>query len=166
MESITKEYNFKQVLSEVLKEKNYKETEVEVVEATPVSQEEYAFVIYHRVYKIRFSIKGKYSIKTKKVTLDQVEEVFSEKLTEMKEPEQTKTKVIVKESLSKSVEAKEVFDYLYKIQPTFRQNLVETIQVEEGTTIKKLFVLTKKDGKDYRLVVLKDQKTQTLQLVD
>lgn len=44
--------------------------------------------------------------------------------------------------------------------------MVETIQVEEGKTIKKLFVLTKKDGKNYRLVVLKDQKTQTLQLVD
>jgi hypothetical protein len=84
----------------------------------------------------------------------------------MKEPEQPKIKLIPKEALSKSVEAKEVFDYLYKIQPTFRQNLVETLQVEQGDTVKKVFIITKKDGKDYRLVVLKDQKTQTLQLVD
>ena len=48
----------------------------------------------------------------------------------MKEPEQPKIKVITKESLTKNVEAREVFDYLYKVQPTFRQNLVQNIKVE------------------------------------
>lgn len=96
VESVTKEYNFKQVLSAVLAEKKYKENEIEVVEATPISQEEYIFIIYHRVYRIRFRIRGRYSVKMNKVSLDQVEEVFSEKLTEMKEPEQPKTKVIAK----------------------------------------------------------------------
>ena len=76
----------------------------------------------------------------------------------MKEPEQPKIKVITKESLTKNVEAKEVFDYLYKVQPTFRQNLVQSIKVEESKDIKKLFVVTKKDNKDYRMVIMKDKK--------
>ena len=76
----------------------------------------------------------------------------------MKEPEQPKIKVITKESLTKNVEAKEVFDYLYKVQPTFRQNLVQNIKVEESKDIKKLFVVTKKDNKDYRMVIMKDKK--------
>ena len=83
----------------------------------------------------------------------------------MKEPEQPKIKVITKESLTKNVEAKEVFDYLYKVQPTFRQNLVQNIKVEESKDIKKLFVVTKKDNKDYRMVIMKDKKND-FQLVD
>lgn len=95
-----------------------------------------------------------------------MEEVFSTKLQDIKEPEPQETKVITKEQLSNSVEAKEIFDYLYKIQPTFRQNLVENVKIEEGDSVKKMFVLSKKDGKEYRMVILKDNQSQDLQLID
>lgn len=95
-----------------------------------------------------------------------MEEVFSTKLQDIKEPEPQETKVITKEQLSNSVEAKEIFDYLYKIQPTFRQNLVENVKIEEGDSVKKMFVLSKRDGKEYRMVILKDNQSQDLQLID
>ena len=33
-------------------------------------------------------------------------------------------KIITKDMLTKSVESKEIFDFIYKLRPTFRQNLV------------------------------------------
>lgn len=95
-----------------------------------------------------------------------MEEVFSTKLQDIKEPEPQETKVITKEQLSNSVEAKEIFDYLYKIQPTFRQNLVENVKIEEGDSVKKMFVISKRDGKEYRMVILKNNQSQDLQLID
>lgn len=163
---MSKEFNFRQVFTEVLAEKKYKESDVEIVDITPVSQEEYIFIIYHRIYRIRFRIKGFYSVKNSKTTVENVEEVFSTKLQDIKEPEPQETKVITKEQLSNSVEAKEIFDYLYKIQPTFRQNLVENVKVEEGDSVKKMFVISKRDGKEYRMVILKDNQSQDLQLID
>lgn len=163
---MSKEYNFRQVFTEVLAEKKYRESDVEIVEITPVSQEQYIFIIYHRIYRIRFRIKGFYSVKDSKTTVENVEEVFSTKLQDIKEPEPQETKVITKEQLSNSVEAKEIFDYLYKIQPTFRQNLVENVKVEEGDSVKKMFVISKRDGKEYRMVILKDNQSQDLQLID
>ena len=68
--------------------------------------------------------------------------------------------------MTKNVEAKEVFDYLYNIKPTFRQNLVESVKVEQGENVKKMFIITKKDGKDYRMVVMKEKNSQELQLID
>lgn len=59
-----------------------------------------------------------------------------------------------------------MFDYLYKIQPSFRQNLVQNIKIEEGENIKKIFIITQKEGKEYRLVVMKDNQSQQLQLID
>ncbi len=163
---MSKEFNFRQVFTEVLAEKKYKESDVEIVDITPVSQEEYIFIIYHRIYRIRFRIKGFYSVKNSKTTVENVEEVFSTKLQDIKEPEPQETKVITKEQLSNSVEAKEIFDYLYKIQPTFRQNLVENVKVEEGDSVKKMFVISKRDGIEYRMVILKDNQSQDLQLID
>lgn len=163
---MSKEFNFRQVFTEVLAEKKYKESDVEIVDITPVSQEEYIFIIYHKIYRIRFRIKGFYSVKNSKTTVENVEEVFSTKLQDIKEPEPQETKVITKEQLSNSVEAKEIFDYLYKIQPTFRQNLVENVKVEEGDSVKKMFVISKRDGKEYRMVILKDNQSQDLQLID
>ena len=136
------------------------------MEIKPVSQEEYIFIIYHRRLKFRFRIIGRYSVETKQVFINSVEEVFSEKLKEIKEPEQPKVRIIKRDSLTKNVEAKEVFDYLYKIQPTFRQTLVDKIQVEESKDIKKLFIITKKDGKDYRMVVMKEKDENKLNLID
>lgn len=60
---MSKEFNFRQVFTEVLAEKKYKESDVEIVDITPVSQEEYIFIIYHKIYRIRFRIKGFYSVK-------------------------------------------------------------------------------------------------------
>lgn len=166
VEEIKKEYNFKQVFNNILADKKYKQNDVEIISITPVSQEEYIFIIYHIIYKIRFRFRGFYSVKNKKVTIEEAEEVFSTKLQEIKEPEAPQTRVIAKQSLSKSVEAKEVFDYLYKIQPSFRQNLVQNIKVEETDSIKKLFIISKKEGKDYRMVILKDKDSQELELID
>jgi len=44
--------------------------------------------------------------------------------------------------------------------------LVESIKVEESDNIKKMFIITKKEGKDYRLIVLKDNESGELQLID
>lgn len=129
IESVKKEYNFIQVLQALLKEKNFKEQEVEIVSVTRVSQTEYIFIIYHRRYKYRYRVRGSYDTKTREAKISKIEEVFSEKLQKISEPEQPTIRVIPKESLTKNVEAKEVFDYLYKIQPTFRQNLVESVKI-------------------------------------
>lgn len=44
--------------------------------------------------------------------------------------------------------------------------MVENIKVEETDGIKKLFIISKKEGKDYRMVVLKDKDSQELELID
>ena len=132
VESVQNEYNFKQVFKQVLTDTKYNAKEVKILEITKISEEKYSFIIYHIILRFRFRIIGWYSVERKEVIIESVEEVFSEKLQEMKEPEQPKIKVITKESLTKNVEAKEVFDYLYKVQPTFRQNLVQNIKVEES----------------------------------
>lgn len=87
VEEIKKEYNFKQVFNNILADKKYKQNDVEIISITPVSQEEYIFIIYHIIYKIRFRFRGFYSVKNKKVTIEEAEEVFSTKLQEIKEPE-------------------------------------------------------------------------------
>lgn len=67
IEQVKKEYNFREVLKFVLSEKQYNEADVEIVEITPVSQEEYIFIIYHRRYRYRFRIRGRYDTTTKSV---------------------------------------------------------------------------------------------------
>ena len=166
VESIKKEYNFQQVFAQVLAENKYSANEVEVLEITPVSQEKYIFIIYHITLRCRFRIVGWYSSQEKKVVIQEVEKVFSEELKDIKVPEEPEVRIITKESITKNVEAKEVFDYLYKVQPTFRQVNVENIKIEESQGIKKAFVVTKKEGKDYRYVVLKEKQTQEVQLID
>lgn len=59
-----------------------------------------------------------------------------------------------------------MFEYLYGVHPSFRQNLVEGIKVENGQDVSKILVISKKDNRDYRTVVLKDIKSQQLQVVD
>lgn len=85
-----------------------------------------------------------------------MDEIVSNKLKEIIEPEAPVVRIITKEAMVKNVEAKEVFDYLYKVRPSFRQNMVENIKVEEGENIKKMFIISKKEGKEHRMVVLKD----------
>ena len=129
VENIKKEYNFKQVFSQVLSDTKYSANEVEILEITPVSQEEYIFIIYHRRLRYRFRIRGWYSAQENKVVIKFIEKVFSKELQDIKVPESPQVRVITKESITKNVEAKEAFDYLYKVQPTFRQTNVENIKI-------------------------------------
>ena len=87
VESIKKEYNFRQILIYILNQRQWKEADIEVLEITPVSQFSYIFIIYHRIYRFRFRINANYNIQTKKVTVEKTEEVFSTKLQDIKEPE-------------------------------------------------------------------------------
>ena len=137
-----------------------------IIDATALSQEEYVFILYHFLLRIRWRIRGHYSTSKQTVTISNMEEVVSSQLQEIKMPEKPAVRVITKESLTKNVETKEVFDYLYQLKPTFRQTTVENVKVEESDSIKKMFIMTKKEQKDYRLVVLKDIKSQELQLID
>lgn len=68
--------------------------------------------------------------------------------------------------MASNPEAKEVFDYLYKVRPSFRQTQVDAVKIETGTDIKTITIMQTKDSKEYRMVVMKDQKTNELQLVD
>lgn len=88
-----------------------------------------------------------------------MEEVFHPKLQEIKTPEKPDTKVIEKASVASNPEAKEVFDYLYKVRPSFRQTQVDAVKIETGTDIKTITIMQTKDNKEYRMVVMKDQKT-------
>jgi len=47
----------------------------------------------------------------------------------MKEPEKPEIKVLDKKLVSSNSEAKEAFDYLYKVRPTFRQTQVELVKI-------------------------------------
>jgi hypothetical protein len=58
-----------------------------------------------------------------------MEEVFHPKLQQMKEPEKPEIKVLDKKLVSSNSEAKEAFDYLYKVRPTFRQTQVELVKI-------------------------------------
>ena len=155
VETIKNEYNFKQVYQEALVSQNFNTNEVEIMEIQPISQTEYEFIIYNKVKKFRYRVKGAYSTQTKTVKIEKIEEIFSEKLQEIKKPEEPVVRVITKESISKNVETKEVFDYLYKVQPSFRQTQVESVKIEESEDIKKIFVISKKDNKEFRQVLLK-----------
>jgi hypothetical protein len=55
---------------------------------------------------------------------------------------------------------------MYKVRPSFRQTQVETVKIETGSETKKIIMMEKKDGKEYRIVILKDINTNELQLVD
>jgi hypothetical protein len=139
---------------------------VDIVNITALSKEEYVFVIYIKSLKIRYTIRGAYNTKTQTVTIKKMDEVFHPKLQEMKEPEMPQTKILEKGAISSNSEAKEVFDYLYKVRPSFRQTQVDAVKIETGSEIKTVTIMQTKDGKSYRSVILKDQKTNELQLVD
>lgn len=40
------------------------------------------------------------------------------------------------------------------------------MQLESGQEVTKILVVTKKENKDYRIIVLKDNKSQQLQIID
>ncbi len=61
-----------------------------------------------------------------------MDEVVSNKLKEINEPEAPVVRIITKESMTNNVEAKEVFNYLMKVRPSFKQTTVENIKIEEG----------------------------------
>lgn len=132
---------------------------------TLIAKEEYVFVIYVRTLRIRYVVRAAYSSKTQTVTIKKMEEVFHPKLQQMKEPERPQTKVLDKKAVSSSSEAKEAFDYLYKVRPSFRQTAVEAVKIETGSEIKTLTIMQTKEGKEYRTVIMKDQKNGELQLV-
>lgn len=131
VESVSKEYNFQQVLLEVLKQKHVTQADAEIIEVTAISKEEYLFVIYIKSLKTRYVTKGSFNPKTKSVNIKKIEEVFHPKLQDIKEPEKPQVKIVTKENIGSSTDAKEVFDYLYKVRPSFRQTQVEAIQVEQ-----------------------------------
>jgi len=166
IDTLSKQESFQQVFAQVLTTQGFDTTEVQILDINAISQSEYLFIIYHRILKLRYKAQASYNVKTGVVSVKKIEEVYSLKLQELKYPEPMTTKVITKELLTKSVEAKEVFDYLYKLRPSFRQSLVENIKLETGQDVSKILVMTKKENKDYRIVVLKDIKTQELEVVD
>jgi len=43
---------------------------------------------------------------------------------------------------------------------------VENIKLEIGQDVSKILIITKKDDKDYRIVVLKDIKSNQMQVID
>lgn len=100
-----------------------------MVNITAITKEEYLFVIYVKSLRIRYVVRGSYNSKTQSVTIKKIEEVFHPKLQEIKEPEKPITKVIEKSAISSNSEAKEVFDYLYKVRPSFRQTQVEAVKI-------------------------------------
>jgi hypothetical protein len=150
----------------VLTANSFNRNDVDIVNITALSKEEYVFVIYIKSLKIRYTIRGAYNTKTQTVTIKKMDEVFHPKLQEMKEPEMPQTKILEKGAISSNSEAKEVFDYLYKVRPSFRQTQVDAVKIETGSEIKTVTIMQTKDGKSYRSVILKDQKTNELQLVD
>lgn len=166
IEVISKEPSFVAVYNEVLAQRQFTASDVDILEITQISKEEYVFTIYVRSLRIRFVIRGSYNFKTKTTNIKKIEEVISTKLQEIKVPEKAEIKIIDKASISSNTEAKEVFDYMYKVRPSFRQTQVETVQIETGSETKKIIMMEKKDGKDYRIVLLKDINTNELQLVD
>lgn len=166
IETLSKEPNFQAVLAEVITANGFNKNDVDVVNITAITKEEYVFVVYIKSLKIRYVIRGAYSVKTKTVTIKKMEEVFHPKLQEMIEPEKPQTKVLEKSAIASNSEVKEVFDYIYKVRPSFRQTQVEAVKIETGSEIKTVTIMQTKDGKDYRTVILKDQKTNELQLVD
>lgn len=166
IEVISKDPSFVAVYNEILTQRQFTASDVDILEITQVSKEEYIFTIYVRSLRIRFVIRGSYNLKTRTTNIKKIEEVISTKLQEIKVPEKAEVKIIDKASISSNTEAKEVFDYMYKVRPSFRQTQVETVKIETGSETKKIIMMEKKDGKDYRIVILKDINTNELQLVD
>ncbi len=166
IEVVSRDPSFIAVYNEVLTQRQLTASDVDILEITQLSKEEYVFTIYVRSLRIRFVIRGSFNSKTKTTNIKKIEEVISTKLQEIRLPENAEVKIIDKASISSNTEAKEVFDYMYKVRPSFRQTQVETVKIETGSETKKIIMMEKKDGKDYRIVLLKDINTNELQLVD
>ena len=84
----------------------------------------------------------------------------------MKLPEQPEVHVITKEKVSSSNEVKEVTEYLYKVRPSFKETSIETVKIEKTEGVKKITVIEKKDNETIRKVIIKDETTQEMNLVD
>jgi hypothetical protein len=166
IDTLSKEPNFQAVLAEAIASKAFSKNDVEVANITALSKEEYLFVIYVKSIKIRYVVRALYSAKTQTTTIKKMEEVFHPQLQLMKEPEKPQSKVLDKQTASSNSEAKEAFDYLYKVRPSFRQTQVEAVKIDTASEIKTISIMQTRDGKHYRTVILKDQKTGELQLVD
>jgi hypothetical protein len=61
------------VLSEVLTEKQLNRNDVELVNITAVSKEEYIFVVFIKSQKIRYVIRAAYNSKTQSVSIKKIE---------------------------------------------------------------------------------------------
>lgn len=133
VELLSKEPAFQAVLTEAVTSKAFAKEDVDVVNITLINKEEYIFVIYIRTIRLRYVVRAAYNTKTQTVTIKKMEEVFHPKLQQMKEPERPQTKILDKQAVASSSEAKEVFDYLYKVRPSFRQTAVEAVKVETGS---------------------------------
>jgi hypothetical protein len=96
IDTISKEENFKQVFTEVLTTKGFDSKDTQILDITPISQSEYVFVIYHRILRLRFRAHASFNVKIGSVTIKKVEEVYSKRLQELKEPEPMTVKVITK----------------------------------------------------------------------
>lgn len=86
IEVVSKEANFIAVFNEILTQKQITASDVDILEITQVSKEEYIFTIYVISLRIRFVIRGAYNPKSKTTNIKKIEEVISAKLQEIKVP--------------------------------------------------------------------------------
>lgn len=86
IEVVSKDPNFVAVYNEVLSQRQLTASDVDILEITQLSKEEFIFTIYVRSLRIRFVIRGSFNSKTKTTIIKKIQEVISAKLQEIKVP--------------------------------------------------------------------------------
>lgn len=103
---------------------------------------------------------------TRQVKILSHKEIISTDLKNIKLPETPETLIITKENVSLNEEIKETIKYLEKTQPSLANKEITNAEIQVIGDIHKITLMQKKDNKTTRVVVLKDERTEKMTLID
>jgi hypothetical protein len=123
IESIEKEFNFQQLLLDILKKRSLSRQDISIVTIEKITLEEYRFVFVIIRTKEKFLIQGVYNSKARNIVIKRSEEVI-ENVVNVVVPQKNDFIIVPRDKIASNSDAKESIDYIYKVRPSFRQGII------------------------------------------